>query len=186
MSDLRTKLIRLAYTNLELQEHLLPILKEARSWATKAFYERMRFGFPTWLVMANKKIEFATHSNMKLIDSPQCLGYIEELGRDKNKTYVGFYIDRERDEKVNVGGSRKLGQAANAIHKGHAEELRIRKDVVAQLERELKRHDWYADFSDDGRVWRGAQAHMKQIKALMAQVDEDVAQRLWDKYSPKD
>lgn len=183
MSDLRTKLIRLAYTNPAIQPHLVPILKEARSWATQAFYSRMREGYATWLVMVNNKIEFAKPSNMKLIESPKCVGWVEELGQGSRKKYIGMYINREDDEKVSVGGFRQLGQAANAVHKQHKTEQGLHKDLAAKLERELKRHDWHAAFSDDSSVWRRAEAHMKKIKALMKRVDPEIGRNLWNQYS---
>lgn len=54
-----------------------------------------------------------------------------------------------------------------------------------ELERELKRHDWYAAMSDAPGVWRAGERHMNEvIKPLLAAVPQEVGIALWKKYAP--
>jgi hypothetical protein len=58
------------------------------------------------------------------------------------------------------------------------------------LRTELKRHDWYYDYSDDGGVWRRGKAHRTQIDSMFAafkaRVGHGRAHALWNECAPKD
>jgi hypothetical protein len=70
--------------------------------------------------------------------------------------------------------------------KEEADVLQLR----AQLEAELKRHDWYYSYSDDGRAYRAGNAHAKQIDGLYKKFSEvqgeAAAKELWNSIAPKD
>jgi len=58
-----------------------------------------------------------------------------------------------------------------------------------QLERLMKRHDWFYHYSDDQRKWRAGSDNWNAMKKLMDQINdaggkEDII-RLWKRYAPK-
>ena len=67
------------------------------------------------------------------------------------------------------------------------EELKASEDV---LRAELKRHDWYYDYSDDGNTWRRGNEHRKKIDSMFSayknQVGAAKAHALWNECAPKD
>lgn len=67
------------------------------------------------------------------------------------------------------------------------EELKASEDV---LRAELKRHDWYYTYSDDGGVFRRGNEHRKKIdtmfKSYKDQVGAAKAHALWNEYAPAD
>ena len=60
----------------------------------------------------------------------------------------------------------------------------------AALRVELKKHDWYHSYSDDGGVWRRGNAHRAQIdamfKAFKAEVGHARAHAVWNECAPAD
>ena len=64
------------------------------------------------------------------------------------------------------------------------------KDAEDALRTELKRHDWYYTYSDDGAAYRRGDAHRKQIdamfKAFKAAAGTERAHSLWNEYAPAD
>jgi hypothetical protein len=64
------------------------------------------------------------------------------------------------------------------------------KDMEAKLRAEMKRHDWYHAYSDDGRAFRAGDAHRKQIdaafKAFKDAAGAEKAHALWNECSPHD
>jgi hypothetical protein len=146
---------------------------------------RLRAGYATWIVTDRQMVE-ATSSNRALAEKDDFLGLIEGLGLPGKQTFIGMYLDRDRDVKINLGGNRTPEKTAKAIRDHHKKELALRKDKAALLERELKGHDWYSMMSDDGGVARAGEQHMDRIRELARQVDPDVARRLWKQYAPRD
>lgn len=67
------------------------------------------------------------------------------------------------------------------------EELKASEDA---LRTELKRHDWYYTYSDDGAAYRRGDAHRKQIdamfKAFKVAAGTERAHSLWNEYAPAD
>jgi hypothetical protein len=57
--------------------------------------------------------------------------------------------------------------------------------TIQNLEKALKTHDWYYEFSDDHRVFTKGTAELKNIYNLIGQVDKKTAGKLWNKYAPK-
>ncbi len=64
------------------------------------------------------------------------------------------------------------------------------KDAEEALRAELKRHDWYFDYSDDGAAWRRGRDHRNKIDAMFKSYKEKVgaaaAHALWNECAPKD
>ena len=70
-----------------------------------------------------------------------------------------------------------------------ADEAQIQQ-TEEKLRVELKRHDWYYTYSDDGAAYRRGDAHRKQIdamfKAFKATAGTERAHSLWNEYAPAD
>jgi hypothetical protein len=55
-----------------------------------------------------------------------------------------------------------------------------------EFENNLKQHDWYFEYSDDGRVWRAgkeAQGRIRHQRNSLVQVDPERANQLYEKYA---
>ena len=65
-----------------------------------------------------------------------------------------------------------------------------KKDAEEALRAELKRHDWYYTYSDDGAAYRRGSEHRKKIDAMFASykklVGANAAHALWNEHAPKD
>lgn len=48
-------------------------------------------------------------------------------------------------------------------------------EKLKKLKTLLKRHDWYFDYSDDGRVWREGKRQKDEIDALVKQCGDEGA-----------
>lgn len=61
-------------------------------------------------------------------------------------------------------------------------------DMLKEFEKALKEHDWYHDYSDDGRVWRKGVAEAENIIRMRNQLVEDGKEaevdELWRRYCP--
>lgn len=57
------------------------------------------------------------------------------------------------------------------------------QDLREQLLKELKRHDWFYEYSDDYSEWSAGSAHRKLILSLVPQVPD--GQALYDQHKPK-
>lgn len=113
----------------------------------------------------------------------------------KVKEAVGFVWETKEDfyaEGIDGWVTKKntLQDAADSYFKiakekkEHEEFLANNPD--ADLEEQLKCHDWYYQYSDDHRVWCGGEAHWRKIKGLIEKVPVDKVKELWAKYAPKD
>ena len=64
------------------------------------------------------------------------------------------------------------------------------KAAEEALRAELKRHDWFHTYSDDGAAFRRGNDHRKKIDAMFAAykklVGANAAHALWNEYAPKD
>jgi hypothetical protein len=67
------------------------------------------------------------------------------------------------------------------------EELKASEEA---LRAELKRHDWYYTYSDDGRVFRRGSDHRKKIDLMFASfvklMGATYANAVWNECAPKD
>ena len=61
----------------------------------------------------------------------------------------------------------------------------IKSILLEDLEQDLKSHDWYFNYSDDGRVYRKGAQELENILDQMKKMDSKEAQSLWNKYAPK-
>jgi len=57
--------------------------------------------------------------------------------------------------------------------------------VAQELESLMKGHNWYYDHTASGHQWRKGNEVQKKIHSLLGQVDKKVAEKLWNKYAPK-
>jgi len=63
-------------------------------------------------------------------------------------------------------------------------ELAAMPPAEAELVRLMKSHDWWYDYSDDGRVSRNGRDHWEKIRAAIASLPKDAASRLWSRFAP--
>ena len=65
-----------------------------------------------------------------------------------------------------------------------------KKDAEEALRAELKRHDWYYTYSDDGSVFRRGSDHRKKIDLMFASfvklMGATYANAVWNECAPKD
>lgn len=61
-------------------------------------------------------------------------------------------------------------------------------DMLKEFEKALRNHDWYYDYSDDGRVWRRGVAEADSIRNMREQLVKDGHQlavdALWAEHCP--
>ena len=79
-----------------------------------------------------------------------------------------------------------LRAALDACYTSEAEELALREDTLAYLERELSRHDWWHMMSDSYEVTLAGEKHMTEIRKIAAKLPASTVRSLWGKYAPKD
>lgn len=51
---------------------------------------------------------------------------------------------------------------------------------LEQYEADLKKHDWFYNFSDDHAVYKRGQAEQKRLEALREKLDPN--REIWNKY----
>lgn len=51
---------------------------------------------------------------------------------------------------------------------------------LEQYEADLKKHDWFYNFSDDHSVYKRGQAEQKRLEALREKLDPN--REIWNKY----
>jgi hypothetical protein len=84
-------------------------------------------------------------------------------------------------------GMRVKDVASKETQMATNEEIKAMED---NLRAEMIRHDWYFDYSDDGRVWRRGNEHREKIATMFesykAQIGVKAAVAFWNQHAPKD
>lgn len=52
------------------------------------------------------------------------------------------------------------------------------------IKEKMKAHDWFYEFSDDGRVFDRGASERQEILRELGKLPADQAQALWEKYRP--
>jgi hypothetical protein len=64
---------------------------------------------------------------------------------------------------------------------------RVEGEMASKLDRELRRHDWFADMSDSYAVTRAARKHMEEtIVPLLLALPESKGREIWDLHAPEE
>jgi hypothetical protein len=63
----------------------------------------------------------------------------------------------------------------------------IKEESLSDLEKKLKSHDWWYAYSDDNRKYKSGETNWFEItKMIKGMKGNKEAEKLWNKYSPKD
>ena len=146
--------------------------------------------------ITTRKVQLLDPSNFaemrKWADRSDFIGWASKAPRTDWTAESTFIVgDMKRSVHTGYGSAERSPERAAAklrkeVNKTQRELLDLQVNAAKRLEHELAHHDWYYAMSDDGRVYRGGEAHAKLINRLMEEVPSEVADRLWAKYAPKD
>ena len=92
----------------------------------------------------------------------------------------------EKHEAMGPTLADALRAALDACYGAEAEEIALRADPAAHLERELARHDWWHMMSDSYGTTLAGQQHMAEIMGIAARCPAETVRALWAKHAPAD
>lgn len=138
------------------------------------------------LITKSHDIEIETIHNLEGIKEEDVIGVLMVIPFDNTWMYKymgprGCKTERRGFKASNEARAALLVDRDNDFYK----EEQIQNSEEALLERALKEHDWYYDFSDDGRVFRNGEASYNKLIKIFRTVDKEKALALWAKHAPE-
>jgi hypothetical protein len=102
--------------------------------------------------------------------------------KDSIKWLLGIYNGRTKMEGLGKDGLERVAQGLP-----QTEEEPISENSLSDLEKKLKSHDWWYAYSDDNRKYKSGETNWFEItKMIKGMKGNKEAEKLWNKYSPKD
>jgi len=94
------------------------------------------------------------------------------------------YIDKKRNDTIEKNEDVNMNDKLRQLIREEIKSI-LNEDLEDDLEKALKQHDWFYNYSDDGRAYKKGQAQRDNIRNLMSKMDDTEAKKLWNKYAPK-
>lgn len=165
-----------------------------RQWAGRPYKHHYTLVFAD----RTQEVDISTWqtADRDLADASQAMGFValpvaeQPKGAfDVHSIEASFRTEAHHEGQKTLGSVRTLAEGIAKVRKDHAalvaEKQRYDSDPAYALEQELKVCDWTSHYSDDYRVVRAGEDHLRKIEALKARVDPKVVEALYQKYQPK-
>ena len=171
------------------------VFRTIRYWAGSEYKHRFFLVFADHTQAVDISTWQTIERDLKDVRIEHVLGLVTLPAASQPKTPFDVHtIKAMFGSEVHLGAQVTRGQAGSfdkavaKVREDHAalvaEKLRYDSDPAYALEQELKVFDWTTDASDDHRVVRAGEAHLRRIHALKARVDPTIANALFAKYTP--
>ncbi len=117
-------------------------------------------------------------------DGEPCLFAVSSL-EDADAALAGQLAsraDKAEQDAIRVDAEELKRMAAKDAFEA---ELAAMPPAQAELVRAMQAHDWWYEYSDDGKVWRAGRNEAEKIRTLARDLPGDVARAIWTRFAPE-
>jgi hypothetical protein len=178
----------LAHELHQLGEYTGEALEKAKTTVLKNLAKDANF-YSNLLNQQQSHYEFKTPESQdeKLSKKLDSGGRMEIKGFKNEKANVKDNLGKKEEGTTKPKGVKIMpDKGVTGSEKTIKEGIEDNSNIEQELEKALRSHDWYYQYSDDSRAWQKGQDEKNEISSLMKQLPREKAVELYNKYCPKD